>query len=92
MKKDLKFRYELMDNKLGFKENNLYYYSDGIINNELPQYSLNIYPEYINCPFYNYILPDNYPKVEIPYINEKCYWYYPYDKYDWDTNSNIPKP
>lgn len=49
-----------------------------------------------NCPFYNYLLPYNYPYVETgEKPDPKYYWYYPYyeDKnfYDNKYNSLIPK-
>lgn len=49
-----------------------------------------------NCPFYNYLLPYNYPYVttkETP--NPKYYWYFPYYKdtsfYSDPYSSSVPK-
>ena len=34
-----------------------------------------------NCPFYNYLLPYNFPYVETDVTpNPKYYWYFPYHK------------
>ena len=45
-----------------------------------PYYKLGPVPV-LNCPYYNYTLPYNYPKAPYPYKpDSKYYWYYPYYK------------
>jgi hypothetical protein len=66
--------------------------SDGQYSNQPPFYTLKPIANN-NCPKYNYILPNTYPYLEDININKKYYWYYPYDKYDWNKNRlEIPKP
>lgn len=72
------------------------FYTDGRFMNKPPYYQLGP-QESINCPFYNYTLPDTYPIVPTPQINPKAYWYLPYSTFDWrnynsDSIMKIPKP
>lgn len=73
-----------------------YFYSDGIVNGEIPPYQLRTFSELSNCPYYNYTLPDTYPYVESPSIQKDCYWYLPYDTFDSTLYQRpftmIPKP
>lgn len=49
-----------------------------------------------NCPFYNYLLPYNFPYVETDVTpNPKYYWYFPYYKdptfYTDPYSTSVPK-
>lgn len=33
-----------------------------------------------NCPYYNYILPNVYPKSDPPILPYSDYWYYPFER------------
>jgi len=66
----------------------LYPSSDGRYSSSPPFYTIGIYPEHMNCPIYNYTLPDTYPVVESPpTVNQMYYWYYPYQESDWNDYS-----
>jgi len=73
-----------------------FFYTDGRYSGLAPYYQLGPQP-YHNCPFYNYTLPDTYPKVPSPTINPRAYWYLPYSTFDWSQYEQaslpvIPKP
>lgn len=70
---------------------------DGSDSSYAPFYTLGPQP-HINCPYYNYILPDAYPYdsfLTAPSPNPKQYWYFPYykDPTFWDNPIiRVPKP
>lgn len=47
---------------------------------------------YVECPYYNYILPNTFPiqSCSTPVPSTRQYWYYPYYKNDKFWTSIIP--
>lgn len=71
--------------------------TDGKYTCQPPFYQLGPHWPPVNCPYYNYTLPDTYPEVESPTINPRMYWFLPYDEFDqirYDSSSivQVPKP
>jgi hypothetical protein len=56
-----------------------------------PSYELGPLP-YVQCPYYNYILPNTYPipSCSTPVPSLRQYWYYPYYQNDKFWTSVIP--